>query len=483
MRQAIIMLFSVFAFYSCSIQEDPKPHYGTLKVDVRYTDGVIEKELVGIRIGFRGIDEGTRDKSEFLEKTGTYTIDNLRAGKYVFILEGSRCKVREWKFMSDTIDIKVSEPPLQRAITIEQTDYSVVIRYLGKEVAQGDTIILESGAAFDIWNRYSSKELKWNIAFQPPWITFEETNGTVAGGGIKSMVFSIDKSKMPNSGDNYDNVILKTEDNGSFTVKIKATDDPVLVTGVMLNKTVTTLAVDETEQLTATIQPNNATNVTMMWSSDNTSIATVSNAGLITTKAAGTATITVTTYDGNKKAFCAVSVKNGVRINGIIWAKSNVDLPGTFSSSPESSGRFYQWNRISTDIDWEWNGYFYAAWDSSIPSGTTWEKENCPCPQGWRVPTRTELESLIEAGSIWTDSYGIGRRFGSGDNTIFLPDAADILNSDGVHGLSLGRTGTEYWSSTQTDSNNAYTLYISVNNISISRLNRACGTYIRCVAE
>ena len=84
-------------------------------------------------------------------------------------------------------------------------------------------------------------------------------------------------------------------------------DPTVDVTCVTLNKNTTTLAVNATEQLTATVQPTNATNKVVTWSSNNTAVATVVN-GLITAKTAGTATITVTTADGGKTATCAVTV-------------------------------------------------------------------------------------------------------------------------------------------------------------------------------
>ena len=80
------------------------------------------------------------------------------------------------------------------------------------------------------------------------------------------------------------------------------------VTGVSLNKNTLSLFVGGTEQLTATIEPDNATNKSVTWSSSNADVATVSNQGLVTAKTAGTATITVTTNDGTKTANCTVTV-------------------------------------------------------------------------------------------------------------------------------------------------------------------------------
>ena len=83
----------------------------------------------------------------------------------------------------------------------------------------------------------------------------------------------------------------------------------VSVTGVSLNKNSTSLVVGDTETLTATISPSNASNQSVTWTSSKTSVATVSN-GVVTAKAAGTATITVKTSDGNKTATCSVTVSN-----------------------------------------------------------------------------------------------------------------------------------------------------------------------------
>ena len=85
------------------------------------------------------------------------------------------------------------------------------------------------------------------------------------------------------------------------------TASTVSVTGVSLNKTSLSLVAGNSETLTATIAPTNATNKNVTWSSSNTSIATVSN-GKVTAVKAGSVTITVTTADGNKTASCSVTV-------------------------------------------------------------------------------------------------------------------------------------------------------------------------------
>ncbi|MCL2851815.1 MAG: stalk domain-containing protein [Defluviitaleaceae bacterium] len=68
------------------------------------------------------------------------------------------------------------------------------------------------------------------------------------------------------------------------------------------------LAAGSTHQLSAVIYPSNATNHNVRWSTSNASVATVSESGLVRGVSAGTATITVTTVDGNQTATIEVTV-------------------------------------------------------------------------------------------------------------------------------------------------------------------------------
>ena len=90
----------------------------------------------------------------------------------------------------------------------------------------------------------------------------------------------------------------------------KALIDPIPVThaeSVSLDMTQATVLVGKTVTLVATVNPADAVDKTVTWSSDNKSVATVEN-GVVTGVATGTANITVTTVDGNKTATCAVTV-------------------------------------------------------------------------------------------------------------------------------------------------------------------------------
>ena len=95
----------------------------------------------------------------------------------------------------------------------------------------------------------------------------------------------------------------------------------VPVTAITLNKTATTITAGQTETLSvSSVTPDNATDQTVTWSSDNEAVATVDADGKVTAVALGTANITATANDGSGvTATCAVTVNKVVTINQSDW--------------------------------------------------------------------------------------------------------------------------------------------------------------------
>ena len=120
----------------------------------------------------------------------------------------------------------------------------------------------------------------------------------------------------------------------SDSVIMSTKSSTVAVTGVSLNVTSSTLtAGGNTLWLSETILPSNATNKSVIWTSSNTSVATISN-GLVTPVSAGTATITVKTVDGNKTATCQVKVvPNIVSVTGVSLNKHEMTIMADGSES------------------------------------------------------------------------------------------------------------------------------------------------------
>lgn len=86
--------------------------------------------------------------------------------------------------------------------------------------------------------------------------------------------------------------------------KIEIKKPPVDVSGISLDKTSADMYVGDTFILTATVEPSNATDKTVTWSSSNASVISVNN-GVVTALKEGTATITAKA--GDKTATCVVN--------------------------------------------------------------------------------------------------------------------------------------------------------------------------------
>ena len=143
------------------------------------------------------------------------------------------------------------------------------------------------------------------------------------------------------------------------------------VTGVELNKDNISLTVGESDTLTATVSPANATNKNVTWSSNNESVATVTN-GTVTAVAAGTAVITVTTVDQGKKDTCNVTVTSPSgggatdTVEGSVTAES-----GALSGWEESgTGSAYADGTVKMDSSGD-NVYKTDIFSASVASGMT----------------------------------------------------------------------------------------------------------------
>lgn len=88
-------------------------------------------------------------------------------------------------------------------------------------------------------------------------------------------------------------------------------NDPIPVSGVELGKSAIELAVGQTERLSVTVLPDDASDQVVTWSSNDEAVATVGDNGTVTAVAEGTATITATA--GGKSAACTVMVTGNSR--------------------------------------------------------------------------------------------------------------------------------------------------------------------------
>lgn len=105
-------------------------------------------------------------------------------------------------------------------------------------------------------------------------------------------------------------ITVTTEDGGKTAeCKVTVEKSVVHVESVSLDRSSLELVAGNSETLSATVLPENATDKAVVWSSSDESVATVED-GVVTAVGAGEAVITVTTQDGGKTATCQVTVED-----------------------------------------------------------------------------------------------------------------------------------------------------------------------------
>ena len=155
-------------------------------------------------------------------------------------------------------------------------------------------------------------------------------------------------------------VITATSSNrktASCTVTVKQKE--IAITGISLNKSTTSITEGESETLTATITPSNATgDKTVKWSSSNAEVAAVDSNGKVTAKKAGTAVITATSSN-RKTASCTVTVKQKeIAITGISLNKSTTSitegesetLTATITPSNATGDKTVKWSSSNAEV-------------------------------------------------------------------------------------------------------------------------------------
>lgn len=155
-------------------------------------------------------------------------------------------------------------------------------------------------------------EIGETLALTATVIPDNATNKNVIWSSSDSNVATVSQSGVVTAiAEGTTTISAVSEDNGKTATCIVTVQPPVVnVTGVSLNKTSAEIEVDSTVQLIATITPSNATNRRVSWSTSDSSIATVSESGVVTGILPGTALITVTSIDGSKTATATITVKD-----------------------------------------------------------------------------------------------------------------------------------------------------------------------------
>ncbi len=121
-------------------------------------------------------------------------------------------------------------------------------------------------------------------------------------------------------------IITATSEEGGYiaTCNVTATKRIVLPSSITLNRNEATIKVGETTTLKANVLPVDADDKTIVWSSENSDIASVTNDGVVTGHKAGTTKIIVTTNANGLKDECILTVHQPV--TGITLDRQNISF-------------------------------------------------------------------------------------------------------------------------------------------------------------
>ena len=208
---------------------------------------------------------------------------------------------------SGTATVKVTEPPPPPPDSVTVSPSSTTLTAIG-DTAQLSATVYANGSTI------TGASIKWSS--DDTSVATVSTSGLVTAQGNGTATITAKATKNGGSA------------SGTATVKVE--EPPPPPDSVTVSPSSTTLAVGNTEQLSATVYANGSTitGASIKWSSDDTSVATVSTSGLVTAQGNGTATIT------------AKATKNGGSASGTATVKvteTPLPPPDSVAVSPSST--------------------------------------------------------------------------------------------------------------------------------------------------
>ncbi len=160
-------------------------------------------------------------------------------------------------------------------------------------------------------NSYTFKGLNQTYLVRPVFDPVNASNQKVFWESSDPSVAKVSDQGMVTSLKKGTATIKLTSEDGGFTAEFKVTVDPdtrIPVTGIRLESYTATLEKGATCKISASVQPSNATEKGITYTSKNPAVATVSSNGTVTAVGYGTTQITVSSKDGKFSENFAVTV-------------------------------------------------------------------------------------------------------------------------------------------------------------------------------
>lgn len=253
-------------------------------------------------------------------------------------------------------------------------------------------------------------------------------------------------------------LVVKAAETGRLYIKVKDRYTPV--TGISLNKTYLSMTQYDTETLNVTISPNDATDKSVTWVSDNPSVAKVDSKGLVTAVSGGSAVITVRSEDSSLTASCTVSVTadshEAVDLGlSVKWAACNYNAASSYEI-----GGYYLWGdptgnaKIGFDIVGGEVVPLYSAPNMDSIGGTSYDIVRAKWGGKWRLPSMSEFNELYSKCTwTYTSQNGVNgiKITGPNGNSIFLPMTGYACPDDGpVGAYEITDSSSGYYMTSQS---------------------------------
>lgn len=224
------------------------------------------------------------------------------------------------------------------------------------KVTVKDKIIEVTGITLDKTeaNLYTGESVTLTATVSPS----NATDKSVTWSSSNARVATVSSGRVTGVSAGTATVTARTANGKTASCQITVQSKNVEVTKITLNRTSATLYAGDTLALTATVSPENASNRTITWSSDNPSIASVDRAGTVTAVSKGAATITAAASNGIQAA-CRIQVNQITEIRTLQQLKDvKSDLSGHYRLMQDIDLGNVEWEPIGSDRDHMFKGIF-----------------------------------------------------------------------------------------------------------------------------
>ena len=310
-------------------------------------------------------DNGTYLKQIVVDTDKLTTLDDLQADRVEIVAANADVKITASSIVKElyVTDKGYGRIDLSGTIGKLQADNSITVKGNGRIDEKSGKVTVEQGVKIGVTSVILDKTdltldvndtEKLTATVNPN----DATNKTVTWKSDKPEIVEVDSNGNVTAKAAGTATITATADGKSASCKVTVNGQPatVPVQSVELNQTTLELIAGKEATLTATVKPDDATNKTVTWSSNNETVATVDNNGKVTAKAAGEAIITAKV--GDKQATCNVKVTAAdVAVESVTLNQSSLELVAgkeatlTATVKPDNAtNRTVAWESNATNV-------------------------------------------------------------------------------------------------------------------------------------